>query len=77
MAKFEKFNPGKQTHGLTEAARQIQIEELTRQGKMVSFDQVVTAIEETRQKYRPLILATRQKEPAGSRRERKQSHRVN
>jgi len=61
MAKFEKFNPGKQIHGLAEAARQIQIEELIRDGKMPSLDQVVAAIYETRQKYRPLVLAARQR----------------
>jgi hypothetical protein len=30
MAKFEKFNPEKHIRGLVEAARRIQIEELTR-----------------------------------------------
>ena len=30
MAKFEKFNPEKHLRGLAEAARRIQIEELTR-----------------------------------------------
>ena len=61
MAKFEKFNSVKQLQGLAEAARQIQIEELTRAGRMPSFDQVLAAIEATRQEYRPRILAARQK----------------
>jgi hypothetical protein len=53
MARFEKFDSTKQLQGLAEAARQIQIEQLIRDGKMPSFDQVVAAIDETRQKYRP------------------------
>jgi hypothetical protein len=61
MAKFEKFDPRKQIRGLAEAAAQIQIEELTRDGKMVSLDQVVAAIDKTRQEYRARILAARQK----------------
>ncbi len=61
MAKFEKFDPQKQIHGLAEAARKILAEELIRKGKMPSLDQVVATIEETRQKYRPRILAARQK----------------
>ena len=52
MAKFEKFDSTKHLQGLAEAARQIQIEELIRDGKMVSFDRVVAAIDETRQEYR-------------------------
>ncbi len=62
MAKFEKFDPQKQIHGLAEAARRTLAEELIRNGKMPSLDQVVVAINETRRKYRPLILAARQKE---------------
>ena len=62
MAKFEKFDPRKHIRGLAEAARQIQIEELIRDGKMPSLNQVVAAIDETRQKYRPRILAARKKE---------------
>jgi len=61
MAKFEKFDSREHIRGLVEAARQIQIEELIRAAKMPSPDQVLAAIEETRQKYRPLILAARQK----------------
>jgi hypothetical protein len=61
MPKFEKFDPGKQIRGLAEAARQIQIEELIRNDKMPSFDRVVAAIDETRQEYRPRILAARKK----------------
>ena len=61
MAKFEKFDSTKHLQGLAEAARQIQIEELIRDGKMPMFDQVVEAVEETRQKYRPRILAARKK----------------
>jgi hypothetical protein len=61
MAKFEKFDPEKQIRGLAEAAKQIQAEELIRDGKMPSLDQVVAAIDETRQVYRPRILAARQK----------------
>ena len=64
MAKFEKFDAGNQIRGLAEAAAQIQIEELTRAGKMPSLDQVVAAIETTRQEYRPRILAARQKKSA-------------
>jgi len=64
MAKFEKFDSRKQIRGLAEAARRIQIEELTRDGKMVSLDQVVAAIDETRKEYRPRILAARQKKSA-------------
>jgi hypothetical protein len=50
MARFEKFDSTKQLQGLAEAARQIQIEELIRNGKMPSFDQVVAAIDETRKR---------------------------
>lgn len=57
MAKFEKFNPEKHLRGLPEAARQILAEELIRDGRMPSFDQVVAAIDETRHEYRPRILA--------------------
>jgi len=60
MAKFEKFDPQKQIRGLAQAAWQILAEELVRDGKMPSLDRVVTAIGETRQKYRPRILAARQ-----------------
>ena len=60
MAKFEKFDSTKHLQGLAEAARQIQIEELIRDSKMPSFDQVIVA-EEARRKYRPRILAARQK----------------
>ena len=70
MGKFQKFDPEKQLRGLVEAARQIQAEELIRDGKMPSLDQVVAAIDETRREYRPRILAARHKESAGSRRER-------
>jgi len=59
MAKFEKFDAGNQIRGLAEAARQIQIEELIRDGKMPSFDRVVAAFDETRQEYRTRILAAR------------------
>jgi hypothetical protein len=51
--------------------------DLLRDGKMPSLDQVVAAIDETRQKYRPLILAARQKESAGSKREREESEQAN
>lgn len=61
MAKFEKFDPQKQIQGLAEAARQIQIEDLIRDGKMPSLDQLVAAINETRREYRARILAARQK----------------
>jgi hypothetical protein len=61
MAKFEKFDSRKQIRGLAEAARQIAVEELVRDGKMPSFDQVVAAIDETHHKYRPRILAAWQK----------------
>ena len=61
MAKFERFDPREHIRGLAEAARQIQIEELIRNGKMPSLDRVVAAIETTRQKYRPRILAARKK----------------
>jgi hypothetical protein len=76
MAKFEKFDSRKQIRGLAEAAAQIQFEELIRDGKMPSLDQVVEAVEETRQKFRPRILAARQKKSAGSKREREESRRV-
>jgi hypothetical protein len=59
MAKFEKFDPQKQIHGLAEAVRKILAEELIRNGKIPSFEQLVTAIDETRQKYLPRILAAR------------------
>ena len=68
MAKCQKLDPREHIRGLAEAARQIQIEELIRDGKMPSFDQVVAAIDETRQKYRPRILAARQKKSAGTKR---------
>jgi hypothetical protein len=73
MAKFEKFDSRKQIRGLAEAAAQIRVEELTRDGRMPSLDQVVAAINETRRAYRPRILAARQKESAGSKRERGES----
>jgi hypothetical protein len=62
MAKFEKFDATKQLQGLAEAAREILAEELIRDGKMPSFDQVVAAIDETRREYRARILAARQKD---------------
>jgi len=37
MAKFQKFNPVDQLHGLAEAARQIRIEELTVHNENLSF----------------------------------------
>ena len=77
MAKFEKFDAKNQIRGLAEAARQIQIEELIREGKMPSFDQVAAAIDEVRDVYRPKILAAPQKESVGSKREREKSHWVN
>ena len=61
MAKFKKFDAREHIRGLAEAARKIQIEELIREGKMPSFDQVVAAIEAARREYRPRILAARQK----------------
>ncbi len=61
MAKFEKFDPREHIRGLAEAARKILAEELIRRGEMPSLDQVVAAIDETRKKYRPLILAARQR----------------
>ena len=64
MAKFTKFDPKAQLLGLVEAAAQIRIEELTRDGKMPSLDQVVAAIDETQREYRPRILAARQKKSA-------------
>ncbi len=76
MAKFENFDSRKQIRGLAEAARQILSEELIRDGKMVSLDRVVAAIDETRREYRPRILAARQKKSAGSKREREESRRV-
>jgi hypothetical protein len=77
MAKFEKFDPQKQIQGLAEAARQIQIEELIRDGKMPSLQQVVAAIDETRREYEARILAARQKDSARSKPEREKSQRVN
>ena len=71
MAKFEKFDAGKQIRGLAETARRIQIEELTRDQDISfpyganapsSFDQGTTA---------------RQKKSAGSKPEREKSQRVN
>jgi hypothetical protein len=62
MTKFEKFDAQNQIRGLAEAARQIQIEELIHDGKMVSFDRVVAAIETTRHEYRSRILAARKRE---------------
>jgi hypothetical protein len=61
MAKFEKFDPREHIRGLADAARQILAEELIRQGKMPPFDQVAEAVEETRKKYLPRIVAARQK----------------
>ena len=68
MAKFEKFDSRKQIRRLTEAASQIRIEELIRDHKMPSFDQVVAAIDETRREYRLRILAARQKKSDEGRR---------
>jgi hypothetical protein len=73
---FEKFDSGKQIRGLAEAARKIQIEELIRDGRLPSLDQVVAAIDETRHEYRPGNLSAWQKESAGSKREREESRRV-
>ena len=61
MAKFEKFDFPKQIRGLAEAARQIQIEELIRDGKMPSLHEIVAVIGEARHEYRPRILAKRRK----------------
>jgi hypothetical protein len=61
MPKFEKLDSGNHIAGLAEAARQIQVEELIREGEMPSLDQVAAAIEETRREYRPGILAARKK----------------
>jgi hypothetical protein len=61
MAKFEKFDSRKQIQGLAEAARQIQIEELIRAGKLPSLDQVASAIDSVRTEYQPKILAPRKK----------------
>jgi hypothetical protein len=61
MAKFRKFDPREHIRGLADGARQILAEELIRDGKMPSFDQLVATIDETRQEYRPRILAARQK----------------
>jgi hypothetical protein len=66
MAKFEKFDAQKHIRGLVEAARLMQIEDLIRDGKMPSLDQVVAAIDETRREYRARILAAREKKLAGS-----------
>lgn len=76
MAKFERFDPKKQIRGLVEAARQVQIEQFIRDGKMPSLDQVVAAIDETRRKYRPLILAARQKHSTAPKREREGSEQA-
>jgi hypothetical protein len=62
MAKFEKFDSQKHIRGIVEAARQIQIEDLIRDGEMPSLDQVVDAIDETRREYRARILAARKKD---------------
>ncbi len=59
MAKFEKFDPAKRIRGLAEAARKSLAEKLIRENRMPSLDQVVAAIDETRRKYRPRILAAR------------------
>lgn len=77
MAKFQKFDSREHIRGLAEAARQIQIEELIREGKLPSLDRVVAAIDEVRKVYRPKILAARQKESATSKREREESQRAN
>ncbi len=61
MAKFQKFDPREHIRGLADAARKTLAEELIRNGKMPSLDQVAAAIDETRKKYRPLILAARQR----------------
>jgi hypothetical protein len=61
MARFQKLDPREHIRGLADAARQILAEELIRQGKMPTFDQVVEAVEETRKKYLPCILAARKK----------------
>jgi len=50
MAKFEKFDPQKQIHGLAEAARKVLAEELISNGEMPSLDEVVVAIDETRKR---------------------------
>jgi hypothetical protein len=66
MAKFEKFDSKKQIQGLAEAARLFQIEELIRDGQMPSLDRVIHAVQETRKKYQPRILAARQKNSSTS-----------
>lgn len=66
MAKFQKFDPREHIRGLADAARQILAEELIRDGKMPSFDQVVAAIDDTRQNYRTRILAARLEFPFGA-----------
>jgi hypothetical protein len=62
MARFEKFDPREHIRGLAEAAAQIQIEELTRAGKMPSLNQVFAAIDETRKKFHPFIVTAQQKQ---------------
>jgi hypothetical protein len=57
MAKFEKLDPREHIRGLADAARQILAEELIRDGKMPSFDQLVTAIDEARHECHPRIDA--------------------
>jgi hypothetical protein len=61
MAKFEKFDSKTHIAGLAEAARQIQAEELIRDSKMPSLEEVVAAIEETRREYGPRVAGARQK----------------
>jgi len=61
MPKFERCDSRRHIAGLAEAARQIQIDELIRAGKMPSLDQVLLAVEETKKNYRSRILAARQK----------------
>jgi hypothetical protein len=45
MPKFEKFDSKKHIAGLADAAMKSQAEELIREGRMPSLDQVVAAIE--------------------------------
>jgi hypothetical protein len=66
MAKFQKFDSREHIRGLAEAARKSVAEKLIRENRMPSLSEVIVAVEETKKKYRPRILAARKKNSAES-----------
>jgi len=60
MAKFKKFDWREHIHGLAEAALKVRAQELIREGKMPSLEQLRSVVAETRRKFRRRITEARQ-----------------